>query len=401
MGDRIIFHCDCNSFYASVEETFHPEYKSVPMAIAGDRASRRGIILAKNELAKTFHIQTAETVWSAQKKCPQLLLCPPRHHTYGEFSQRINRIYEEYTDRVERFGIDESFLDVTGSLHLFGVDGVGLAHQIRRRVSREIGVTISVGVSWNKIFAKLGSDYKKPDAVTAITRENYRDIAWPLPASDLFFVGEQIYGELRKYGIMTIGDLAAADEGFLAARFGKMGGQLRAYAAGCDDSPVALVGESEPVKSVGNSMTFRRNLLSDDDIRLGVATLAESVGWRLRKMGMKCQTVQVGIKDDKLKSITRQRGLDIPTNLTADLMDVSLGLIRSNWEIGKPIRLLSVTAQHLVREGEAPEQQNLFAGDRDMARKKNAELENALDKLREKYGKGSVKRGSALGNDIL
>ncbi|MCL2299356.1 MAG: DNA polymerase IV, partial [Firmicutes bacterium] len=200
MPDRIIFHCDCNAFFASVEETFHPEYKKIPMAVAGDPASRHGIILAKNERAKKYGVQTAETIHSARKKCPGLLLCPPRHGVYGEFCERINAIYETYTDRVERFSIDESFLDMT----FFGSDAPAIAHQLRRRVARETGVTISVGVSWNKIFAKMGSEYKKPNAVTVIDPGNYKKLLWPMPVGELFMVGRTTAQALEKFGIHTI-----------------------------------------------------------------------------------------------------------------------------------------------------------------------------------------------------
>ena len=200
MPDPVYYHADCNSFFASVEETFHPEYKKVPMAVAGDPANRHGIILAKNELAKGYGIMTAETIHSAKRKCPALLLCPPRRGEYGEFCDRINAIYETYTDFAERFSIDESFLDMT----FFRGDELVIAHEIRERVARETGITISIGVSWNRTFAKMGSDYKKPNAVTHITRENYQQILWPLPVGELFGVGRKMVPELDKYSIRTI-----------------------------------------------------------------------------------------------------------------------------------------------------------------------------------------------------
>ncbi|MCL2884951.1 MAG: DNA polymerase IV, partial [Oscillospiraceae bacterium] len=313
MTDRILFHCDCNSFYASVEETFHPVYKAVPMAVAGDPENRRGIILAKNQLAKGYGIQTAETIRSAKQKCPELRLCAPRWRAYGNFSRRINAIYEQYTDLVERFSIDESFLDVTGSLHLFGGDAAALAHEIRQRVEQEIGVTISVGVSWNKIFAKFGSDLKKLNAVTVITRGNYQQIVWPLPVGDLFMVGRTTAAALQSYSIRTIGDLARADADFLRGRFGKFGDMLRLYANGLDNSPVARAGEHGLPKSVGNGLTFRRDLLTLEDIQTGVTALADTVAGRLRRAGLKCCTVQVTIKDTALKSIQRQQPAKAPT----------------------------------------------------------------------------------------
>lgn len=187
--DRVIFHCDLNCFYASVELLSHPELREVPMAVAGDPASRHGIILAKNEPAKQCGVKTAETIWQAKKKCPNLVLLPAHHKLYREYSNKVNAIYDEYTDLAESFGIDESWLDVTNTLHLFGGDAKALANAIRQRVKRELGLTLSVGVSFNKVFAKLGSDYKKPDATTVISRENWRSIVWPLPVGDLLYVG--------------------------------------------------------------------------------------------------------------------------------------------------------------------------------------------------------------------
>ena len=187
--DRIILHCDCNCFYASCELLSHPDLRQLPVAVCGDPTERHGIILAKNEPAKRCGVKTAETIWKAKQKCPGLILLPPHHRLYAEYSKKINAVYGEYTDLVEPFGIDESWLDVTNSLHLFGGDAKALADTLRGRIKREFGLTISVGVSFNKVFAKLGSDYKKPDATTVIARGNWRDIVFPLPVGDLLFVG--------------------------------------------------------------------------------------------------------------------------------------------------------------------------------------------------------------------
>ncbi|MDR1928296.1 MAG: DNA polymerase IV [Oscillospiraceae bacterium] len=414
-SDRIIFHCDCDSFFASVEETFHPEYKKIPMAVAGDPESRRGIILAKNQLAKGFGVKTAETIWSAKQKCPDLVLAPPRHHTYGEFCVRINAIYADYTDQVERFSVDESWLDVTGSLHIFGQrdavancasrlspmeQGAKLAHAIRRRVQRETGVTISIGVSWNKIFAKVASDINKPNNICVVTRENYRDVIWSLPVRDLFGVGHKAAEELHRHYIRTIGDLAAADEKMLRRLFGKMGGELHSSANGLDESPVKRIGEEEPVKSVGNGLTFKRDLISEHDIRTGVIALADSVALRLRRHGLKCMTVQVTIKDSALKSIQRQKTTSHPTQLAAALTETAMELIKASWSIGKPIRMLTITAGNLVPEDEAVEQLSLFGEASDAKAKKTEKLEQAMDQIRGKYGKHSIQPGVILGNDL-
>jgi len=401
--DRVIFHCDCNSFFASVEETFHPEYKKVPMAVAGDPENRRGVILAKNELAKGFGIVTAETVWSAKRKCPVLVLCPPRRHAYGEFCERINSIYEQYTEQTERFGIDESFLDVTGSLHLFGGDPVKLAHEIRERVARETGVTISVGVSWNRMFAKLGSDLKKPNAVTVISRENYKEVVWRLPVRDLFLVGKNTAAVLEKNSIRTIGDLANADAEFLKRILGKAGEQLHINANGSDDSPVARIGEHDPMKSVGNGLTFWRDLVTVEDIRTGVTALADSVASRMRRADVKCNTVQVTIKDPQLKSIQRQKPTSNPTYLAADISKIALEIIESAWKIGKPVRMLTVTAQNLIPASQdiGAEQLSLFEEpDNENKYGKAEKIEKAMDAIRGKYGSHSVLRGNVLKNDL-
>lgn len=398
--DRIIFHCDCDSFFASVEETFHPEYKQVPMAVAGDPESRRGIILAKNQLAKGFGVKTAETIWSAKQKCPDLVLAPPRHHTYGEFCERVNAIYADYTDQVEKFSVDESWLDVTGSLPIFGTEPPELAHEIRRRVQREIGVTISIGVSWNKIFAKVASDINKPNNICVVTRENYREVLWSLPVGDLFGVGRKAAEELQKHYIRTIGDLAAADENMLHRLFGKMGDGLHISANGLDESPVKRIGEEDPVKSVGNGLTFKRDLISEHDVRTGVIALADSVALRLRRHGLKCMIVQVTIKDTAMKSIQRQKATPHPTQLAAELTDTAMEIIKASWNIGKPIRMLTITAGNLVPEDDTTEQLSLFGDESDAKAKKAEKIEQAMDQIRSKYGKHSIQPGVLLHNDL-
>ncbi len=399
VSDRTIFHCDCDAFFASVEETFHPEYKNQPMAVAGDPESRHGIILAKNALAKRCGIKTAETIWSARQKCPELLLAPPRHGTYGEFCRRVNEIYGQYTDRVEPFSIDESFLDLTGCLHLFGGDAARLAHEIRLRVERECGITISVGVSWNKNFAKLGSDLNKPNNICLITRENYREVVWPLPVEELFGVGKNAAAQLHRWGICTVGDLVTADEAFMLRQFGKMGPHLQRCANGLDESPVIPADRGDPAKSVGNGMTFRRDLVTERDIRTGVIALADSVASRLRQAGLKCRTVQVTIKDVALKSIQRQKQCQHPTNLAADLTRVALDVIHTAWQPGRPIRLLTITAQNLRPADETEEQLSFFEAAQPQGQK-TERIEQAMDNIREKYGRQSIRPGAIIKNDL-
>jgi len=399
--ERWILHCDCNAFYASVEETFRPDLRLVPMAVAGDTEMRHGIILAKNELAKKYGIQTAETVWSAKQKCPQLVLTAPRHKAYSEFCERVNAIYEAYTPYVERFGIDESFLDVSGSLRAYNGDVMALANEIREKVKSLVHITISVGVSFNKIFAKLGSDYKKPDAVTLISRENYKEIVFPLPVGDLFFVGSKTSEALGKMGIRTIGELADCEPGFLISKFGKIGEQLYRNANGLDESRVAAASEGEAVKSVGNGYTFKRDLTSEADIKTAVGYLADSVATRLRKSGLKCRTVQLAIKDNNLKSITRQTKLRAPTQLSRDIADAALMLIAKHWDNTKPIRALTITGENLAPADIAEPEQLSFLSEPDTpASERTQRLEKAIDEIRDKYGSKSVLPGSILGNDL-
>ena len=283
--DRVILHCDLNCFYASVELLSHPELRTVPMAVCGDPASRHGIILAKNEPAKKVGVQTAETIWQAKKKCPDLVLLPPHHDLYRQYSRQVNAIYDTYTDLVEPFGIDESWLDITHTLHLLGGDPRAVADQLRERIKRELGLTLSVGVSFNKVFAKLGSDYKKPDATTVISRENWRQLLWPLPAGAMLYVGGAAQKLLHQYGVDTLGQLAACKPEMLETLMGKMGPQLLACANGEDQDPVRSRYEAEPVKSVGNGTTFPQNLTKPDQVRTGIAMLCDSVATRLRHGG--------------------------------------------------------------------------------------------------------------------
>ena len=283
--DRIILHCDLNSFYASVELRSRPDLRNVPVAVCGDPTSRHGIILAKNEPAKKFGVQTAETIWQAKKKCPELVLLPPHHKLYRQVSKEVNTIYEQYTDLVEPFGIDESWLDVTHTLHLFGGDAKALADHLRQRMKQEMGLTLSVGVSFNKVFAKLGSDYRKPDATTVVSRENWQRLVWPLPVGALLYVGGAARKILAQFGVKTIGELAACKRDALETLMGKMGVQLHDYANGLDTDPVRSRYEPEMVKSVGNGTTFPKNLTTAEQVRGGVAVLADSVATRLRHSG--------------------------------------------------------------------------------------------------------------------
>ena len=403
--DRVILHCDMNSFFASVELLEHPELRTKPVAVCGDPESRHGIILAKNEPAKAFGVVTAETISQARRKCPGLVLLRPHHDKYRHYSRLINAIYYQYTDMVEPFSIDESWLDVTASRRLFG-SGREIADAIRERVKKELGLTLSAGVSYNKIFAKMGSEYKKPDATTEITRENYKDILWPQPVENMFFVGFATSQKLKNSKIFTIGDLACAPDSRLESLLGKQGPVLKKYAAGLDDSPVALSGEREKIKSVGNGITFSRDLKSTEDALTAVTSLSDTVAGRLRKYGFKAWGVKVDIKDTSFKSISRQKQLSSPTHLASEIKNAAMELIASSWHFPDPIRLITVTAINLT-DGEEGEQLSFFgnspagsAGASSVSAEKSDSIEKAMDDIREKFGESSITFGQLIKNDI-
>ena len=393
--ERVIFHCDLNSFYASVELLSHPELRHLPVAVCGDPESRHGIILAKNEPAKAFGVKTAETIWQARKKCPKLVLLPAHHKTYREYSKKVNEIYREYTDLVEAFGIDESWLDVTGTLHLFGGDPKALADRLRERLRDELGLTISVGVSFNKVFAKLGSDYKKPDATTVITRENFRQIVWPLPVTDLLYVGRAAAQTFEKFGVRTIGDLAAFDRELLFQLLGKNGVQLHDFASGLDASPVAPAAQYTPPKSVGNGLTFSHNLQGRDEIRAGIIQLSDQVAARLRRHSMKCQGVSLAIRDPAFRDLSRQKRLDTPSCLAREIAGAAMELAESCWNMDSPVRALTVTAIYLLPAEEAASQLELWDGGQEQRRERLEKLEGTMDAIRAKYGAGAIQPASS------
>ena len=390
--DRIIFHCDCNSFFASCEELLDPSLKDVPMAVTGDPECRHGVILAKNQKAKKYGIVTGEPVVYAKRKCPSLVCTLSHHDMYRDICEKINNIYVEYTDLVEKASIDESYLDVTNTLHLFGNDPKVLADSIRERIKSEIGITISVGVSFCKTIAKFGSDYKKPDATTVIMREDMEKIFWPSDISELFLAGKKTTEKLRSLGINTIGDLAATDREKISDIFGKQGISLWDNANGNDNSPVSYYYEKQEVKSVGNSMTFRRDLKGFDDIKWGIAFLSDSVACRLRKDNKKCTVVQVAIKDTDFRVMQRQTTLKRATNLQKELSETAMSLIKGNWSPTQPVRLLSVTAAGLINEDEDVPQLSLFET-ADRGHEKQEKIENTLDDIRKKFGNSAIKFG--------
>lgn len=395
--DRIILHCDLNAFYASVECLMKPELNKVPMAVCGSIENRHGIILAKNELAKKHGIVTAETVWQAKKKCHNLVLAEPHFDLYYKYSKLVNEIYNRFTNIVEPFGIDESWLDVTGCTRLFG-SGEHIANTIREVVRKELGLTISVGVSFNKVFAKLGSDYKKPDATTIINKDNYKDIVYPLPVSSLLYVGKKSADILQNLGIKTIGDLANTDKEYLIKNLGKWGAMLHEYANGLDDSPVDYNHDNHVFKSMGNSITFKRDLIGLNDIAKGVLMLSDKVAFRLRESNYKCNGIQVTIRDPYFKTITRQKKLDYSTNISIEIFNTSMEIIKKEWNINNPIRMITITSINLESINNY-EQLNIF--DDENKRNKNEKIDHVIDKIRSKYGFDSIVLGSNINTDDI
>ena len=383
--ERVILHSDLNNFYASVEQRDNPALRGRPVAVCGDPELRHGIVLAKSQEAKRFGVKTGQAVWEAKRCCGELTVVPPHYDRYLEISAAVKEIYVSYTDRVEPFGLDECWLDVGGSMGLFG-PGPAIADEIRARIRRELELTASVGVSFNKVFAKLGSDYKKPDATTVISREQVPQILWPLPVTDLLFVGRASARMLAEHHIHTIGDLARARREDLKKWLGKHGEQLHDAANGWDHSPVRPAGETPPPKSVGNGLTFRRNLTGAEEIQAGAQLLAERVALRLRRHQLKCTTVQVSLRSPEFKTIQRQKGTPAPTNVSRVIFQCVVELLEGTWNWSAPLRAMTITAAGLVPEEEAGEQLDLFTPQAAVRRGKQEKLERTMDALRDRYG---------------
>ncbi|MBQ3554526.1 MAG: DNA polymerase IV [Clostridia bacterium] len=386
--ERTILHVDMNNFYATVECLYHPELQGKAIAVGGDAEKRHGIVLAKSEAAKKCGVKTGETLWQAKRKCPEILFVPPHFELYQKYSLLAKEIYAEYSDRVESFGLDECWLDVTNSPH-FGGNGKLIADEIRRRIKEELGLTASVGVSFNKIFAKLGSDMKKPDATTVIAKENFRQKVWPLSVSELLFVGRATKERLDAHGIVTIGDLARAEKEMLRQTMGKNGVTLWEYANGNDNTPVARLEDEREVKSIGNSTTTPHDLVTEEEIKITLYALCESVAARLREQNLVCRTVQITLKDSSLRSIDRQGKLDFESCVSSVLFDKAFQLYRSSEFSRRPLRLLGVRACELSRGG--AEQLSWFGDHEKMQRREDEE--RAIDKIRERFGHFSVQRG--------
>lgn len=367
----------------------HPELRDKPLAVCGSQEERHGIVLAANYIAKPYGVKTGMAVWQARQRCPHLVMLPPDMGEYIRFSQMAREIYEDYTDQIEPFGLDENWLDVTGSVGMFG-SPMTIAREISDRMKFELGITCSIGVADNKITAKLGSDYKKPDATTCITRENFRQMVWPLPVGDLLYVGRAAAETMKKFGVRTIGDLARFDRESLFHLLGRHGAQLHDYANGLDRAPVAPAGQYTPPKSVGSGNTFARNLTGREEFQAGVGMLAGQVAARLRRHRMKCTGVALQIRDPDFRDLSRQKRLEVPTCLGREIARAAMELAEGCWTMERPVRALTVTAIALIPEEEASVQQTLFSGGGEEKRARLERLARTTDAIRAKYGPGAI-----------
>jgi len=389
--ERIIAHSDLNCFYASVEMLRNPRLKDVPMAVCGSTEERHGIVLAANYLAKRMGVKTAMANWQARQACPKLYQVKPHMTDYIQFSGFVREIYSNYSDRIEAFGLDENWIDLTGCVNNFA-QGEKAVHEIRERVKRELGLSVSIGLADNKIFAKLGSDMKKPDACTIIPRGNFKEIVWPLPVSELLYVGPATTKKFFSYGITTIGDLARANPDMLKNMLGKVGHVLYAYANGEDKSSVSNIEYESPIKSIGNSTTSPRDLISDQDVKIMLYALSESVGARLMEQGFYASTVEFSYVGTNLSfSHTRQAKLDRPTCISGEIADAAFALFKkhySHWPA--PLRKIGVRGVNLIA-ADSPRQISIFEDVEHDQRIEN--LERMINDLRSRYGNKIIQRG--------
>lgn len=394
LGERTILHSDMNCFYASVEMMLDPSLRGKPVAVCGSTENRHGIVLAKSELAKKAGVKTGMVNWEAKQLCPGLIMVKPQYDQYLKYSELARNIYQRYTDQVEPYGMDECWLDVTGSRSVCG-DGMKIAESIRQEIKDELGLTVSIGVSYNKIFAKLGSDMKKPDAVTEIPKDSFQEKVWPLPASDLLFVGRATAAKFNSYGIHTIGDIAATDPDFLKRLLGVNGLQLWRYAAGMDDTPVMHKDFVSPIKSVGHGITCVADLLDDEEVWKVMLELSQDIGHRLRLHKLKATGVQISIRSNDLGYRQYQAPLSLSTQSPMMIAKKAHSIFQANYRWLTPVRAVTVRAINLIPQG-TPEQIDLFT---DMRRVEKAEkLDDCIEEIRRRFGKRAVFQACLLGD---
>jgi len=387
--NKVILHSDLNNFYASVECLYAPKIRRFPVAVCGDIELRHGIVLAKNQIAKVCGVKTGETIGDAKRKCPELVIVPPRMELYNKFSKWAREVYEEYADNIESFGPDENWIDVT-NIARDEHDGELIADEIRTKIKETLGITCSIGVSFNKIFSKLASDLRKPDATTVISRENYKEIVWKLPADNLMGINRGAMKIFKIMGISTIGDIAITPIELLEKIFGKNGGYMYKAANGEGYLSVKHKNYVEPPKTIGNIETTPRDMKNIDDVKRVIYTLSESVTSRLREQHYKCRTVKVYIRENDLKSCERQKTLEIPTYITNNIAEKALEIFQTKYDFKKPLRSIGVRASNLVPDDIAIQSSLFDDTEQDEKRDKIAKM---MDILRNMYGYHIIQRG--------
>lgn len=391
---RTILHSDLNSFYASVEMMLDPSLRGKAVAVCGSTEDRHGIVLAKSELAKKAGVKTGMVNGEARKLCPNLIVVPPQYDQYLKYSKLTRAIYQRYTDLIEPFGMDECWLDVTSSRGLFG-DGMKIAEEIRNATREELGLTVSIGVSFNKIFAKLGSDMKKPDAITEISVDNYKDKVWPLPASDMIYCGRSTTSKLAKYGIHTIGDIADTSPDFLRRILGINGLSLWTFANGTDDSRVMHKDFVSPIKSIGHGITCVSDLLNNDEVHKVILALSQDIGHRLRVHELTARTVQVSVRGDDLYGQQFQCKLPFTTQLPCEIAETAYRAFRENYQWKTNVRAVTVRTIELVPKN-TPLQLSMFVDGEKINRRER--LEDSIESVRQRFGKEALTYASIMGD---
>jgi DNA polymerase-4 len=397
--ERWIIHSDINHCYAQIEEMMYPELRNVPMAVGGHEEDRHGIILAKNDLAKKYHIKTGESLRDAFQKCPELLIVPPHYDDYLFYTEEVKRIYREYSDKVESFGLDEAWIDITGTEKLFHKTAMELAEEIQRRVFKELGLTVSMGLSFNKVFAKLGSDLDKKQGLAVITRDNFKDMVFPLPVADILYIGKATSSQLNERNIYTLGDLALSSKEYIKSFLGKNGEMVWLFANGYDT--LSVNSSQQVIKSVGNGITAKHDIHTIEEAKIVLSMLAESVAKRLRQSNKLGSVISIGMRYKDLQGLSRQKRVDTPTNIAQEILDMVMILLRDNWNMAIPLRSLSISVSSLVEKETYAYQMSLFNTANEEDRYEQLHLEEIIQEIKERWGEKSIKFGHSLLDEEL
>ena len=397
--ERWIIHSDINHCYAQIEEMMYPELRNVPMAVGGHEEDRHGIILAKNDLAKKYHIKTGESLRDAFQKCPELLIVPPHYDDYLFYTEEVKRIYREYSDKVESFGLDEAWIGITGTEKLFHKTAMELAEEIQRRVFKELGLTVSMGLSFNKVFAKLGSDLDKKQGLAVITRDNFKDMVFPLPIADILYIGKATSSQLNERNIYTLGDLALSSKEYIKSFLGKNGEMVWLFANGYDT--LSVNSSQQVIKSVGNGITAKHDIHTIEEAKIVLSMLAESVAKRLRQSNKLGSVISIGMRYKDLQGLSRQKRVDTPTNIAQEILDMVMILLRDNWNMAIPLRSLSISVSSLVEKETYAYQMSLFNTANEEDRYEQLHLEEVIQEIKERWGEKSIKYGHSLLDEEL